>query len=263
MSPVTFLPTHPTQLHLPVNDRLSDSSRNLSISGRSLPSIPTTEMSVDADRLPTPPAFLHETIHPSVNSKLKRGLDILGALVGLAVTALIFAPIAVLIWQEDPGAIFYSQERSGVGGKRFRIWKFRSMVTDADAIKHMLKNEASGHIFKIEDDPRVTRIGKFLRRTSLDEFPQFWNVLMGDMSLVGTRPPSLDEVANYSPYHWQRLAVKPGITGEWQVNGRSSVKDFEDIVKLDLAYQEKWSLVYDLQIILKTILVVFQKQGAC
>jgi lipopolysaccharide/colanic/teichoic acid biosynthesis glycosyltransferase len=126
-----------------------------------------------------------------------------------------------------------------------------------------LQNEASGHIFKIAADPRITKVGKFLRRTSLDEFPQFWNVLMGDMSLVGTRPPSLDEVANYEPHHWQRLAVKPGITGVWQVNGRSTVKDFEDIVKLDLSYQDDWSVRYDLYLIFKTVWVVFHKDGAC
>lgn len=209
------------------------------------------------------PAFLIETIHPSVRSVGKRVLDIVGAIVGLAITALLFLPITLAIQLDNPGPVLYSQERCSVGGKRFRIWKFRSMVTNADAIKHSLKNEASGHIFKIEDDPRITKVGKFLRRTSLDEFPQFWNVLMGDMSLVGTRPPSVDEVANYEVSHWQRLAVKPGITGVWQVSGRSSVKDFEDIVKLDLSYQDNWSLGYDLYLIFKTVWVVFHKDGAC
>jgi lipopolysaccharide/colanic/teichoic acid biosynthesis glycosyltransferase len=211
----------------------------------------------------TVPSFLLETLHPSLNSKLKRMLDVVGALVGLAITALLFLPITVAIQLDNPGPVLYSQERCGAAGKRFRIWKFRSMVTDADAIKQTLKNEASGQIFKIEADPRITRVGKFLRRTSLDEFPQFWNVLMGDMSLVGTRPPSVDEVANYEPHHWQRLAVKPGITGEWQVNGRSTIKDFEDIVQLDLQYQEKWSLRYDIFLLIKTVQVVFKKDGAC
>jgi lipopolysaccharide/colanic/teichoic acid biosynthesis glycosyltransferase len=211
----------------------------------------------------TPPAYLLAQLHPSVASKLKRSFDIVGGLVGLLITALIFLPIALAIQLDSPGPVLYSQERCGVAGKRFRIWKFRSMVTDADAIKQSLKNEASGQIFKIADDPRITKLGKFLRRSSLDEFPQFWNVLMGDMSLVGTRPPSVDEVANYESQHWQRLAVKPGITGEWQVHGRSTIKDFEDIVQLDLQYQQKWSVRYDVQLLVKTITVVFKKDGAC
>ncbi|NES96479.1 MAG: sugar transferase, partial [Desertifilum sp. SIO1I2] len=118
-------------------------------------------------------------------------------------------------------------------------------------------------IFKNESDPRITRVGRFLRKTSLDELPQFWNVLKGEMSLVGTRPPTHDEVVRYSPHHWRRLDVKPGLTGEWQVNGRSSVKDFEDIVKLDLRYQTKWHPFYDLQLIFKTVHVVLAKTGAC
>lgn len=139
------------------------------------------------------------------------------------------------------------------------------MVTNADALKQKLqeRNEASGHVFKMENDPRVTRVGKILRKTSLDEFPQFLNVLLGDMSLVGTRPPSTDEVSKYESHHWKRLLVKPGITGEWQANGRSSIKDFEDIVRLDLEYQRKWSVQYDLRLILKTVLIVFTKSGAC
>jgi lipopolysaccharide/colanic/teichoic acid biosynthesis glycosyltransferase len=129
-------------------------------------------------------------------------------------------------------------------------------------LKHLVKNEAQGHIFKCVDDPRITPVGKFLRRTSLDELPQFWNVLLGDMSLVGTRPPTLDEVAKYKPHHWERLRVKPGMTGEWQVNGRSSIKDFETIVKMDINYQKKWSNTYDLMLIIKTILVVVGKSNA-
>jgi lipopolysaccharide/colanic/teichoic acid biosynthesis glycosyltransferase len=202
-------------------------------------------------------------IHRSATSSLKRCIDIVGALVGLVVVALLFVPLALAIQIDSPGPVLYSQMRCGLGGRTFRIWKFRSMVTDADAKKHLVKNEASGNIFKSKDDPRITRLGKFLRKSSLDEFPQFWNVLMGDMSLVGTRPPSLDEVAQYDSRHWLRLAVKPGITGEWQANGRSNVKDFEDIVTMDLEYQEKWSVLYDLQLIVKTVWVVFNKHGAC
>jgi lipopolysaccharide/colanic/teichoic acid biosynthesis glycosyltransferase len=202
-------------------------------------------------------------IHPSLKSRFKRGLDILGALIGLTVTAILYIPLAIAIQVDSPGPIFYSQTRCGVQGRSFKIWKFRSMITDADQCKHLVKNEAKGLIFKSKDDPRITQLGKFLRRTSLDEFPQFWNVLKGEMSLVGTRPPTLDEVAKYQPHHWIRLNVKPGMTGEWQVNGRSTVLDFEDVVKMDVEYQQKWSKVYDIQLIVRTIGVVLNKRGAC
>ena len=203
-----------------------------------------------------------EKVHPSVNSKAKRLLDILGAIVGLAITAIILIPLAILIQLDNPGPVLYSQIRCGYKGKPFRIWKFRSMVKDADKLKHLVNNEAQGLIFKNENDPRITRVGGFMRRTSLDELPQFWNVLMGDMSLVGTRPPTVSEVMQYKRYHWQRLNVKPGITGEWQANGRSYVKDFEKIVKMDLIYQERWSVGYDIKLILKTISAVITRDGA-
>jgi lipopolysaccharide/colanic/teichoic acid biosynthesis glycosyltransferase len=137
------------------------------------------------------------------------------------------------------------------------------MIADADRLQHLVNNQAKGNIFKNKNDPRVTRVGRFLRRTSLDELPQFWNVLRGDMSLVGTRPPTVTEVMRYKKHHFPRLNVKPGITGEWQANGRSSVTDFEDIVRLDLDYQKKWSVAYDIRLILKTIWVVLHKEGAC
>lgn len=200
--------------------------------------------------------------HSSVGNILKRSLDILGAIVGLLITAIFFIPIAIAIYIDDPGPIFYSQVRCGHRGRTFRIWKFRSMVANADALKHLVENEAQGLVFKNKNDPRITRVGAFLRKSSLDEFPQFWNVLTGDMSLVGTRPPTVDEVLQYQPHHWQRLEVKPGITGEWQVRGRSSVADFEDIVKMDLQYQAKWSVVYDVRLILETILAVLNRRGA-
>jgi lipopolysaccharide/colanic/teichoic acid biosynthesis glycosyltransferase len=219
------------------------------------------DVNVSASELLTPTEA--EPLHPSVSSKIKRLIDIAGALVGLSITALIAIPVAIAIQIDSPGSVFYSQTRCGVKGRPFRIWKFRSMVNDADQLKHLVKNQAKGNIFKSKNDPRITRIGAFLRRTSLDELPQFWNVLRGEMSMVGTRPPTLDEVSKYKPHHWQRLNVKPGITGEWQANGRSTVTDFEDVVKLDLDYQSKWSIGYDLQLILKTIWVVLNKHGAC
>lgn len=206
--------------------------------------------------------YLESPTHPSVLNSTKRLLDIVGAVIGLMITICLLLPIAWITVISDPGPIFYSQIRCGLNGRTFRIWKFRSMIVDAEKLKHLVKNEATGNIFKCVDDPRITRMGKFLRRTSLDELPQFWNVLKGDMSLVGTRPPTLDEVAKYKPHHWERLRVKPGMTGEWQVNGRSSIKDFETIVQMDLDYQQKWSIVYDLRLICKTILVIFKKSNA-
>lgn len=201
------------------------------------------------------------TTHPSVHSRGKRAMDILGALVGLAITLVVGVPIAIAIKLEDGGPVLFKQVRCSWMGKRFYIWKFRSMVTDAEALKAKVKNEVEGPLFKNENDPRITRIGRFLRRTSLDELPQFWNVLRGEMSLVGTRPPTPDEIEQYKVPEWQRLDVKPGMTGEWQVNGRSSVKKFEDVIRMDLDYQKNWSLMYDVKLIIKTILVLFSKKA--
>lgn len=201
--------------------------------------------------------------HSSANSKAKRLIDILGALVGLSITALLFIPIAIAIQLDSSGSIFYSQMRCGLGGQPFRIWKFRSMVMDADQLKYLVQNQAKGCIFKNQNDSRQTRVGRFLRRTSLDEFPQFWNVLKGEMSLVGTRPPTLDEVEQYHPHHRLRLCVKPGLTGEWQACGRSDIHDFEDIVNLDIRYQQRWSVHYDIFLIFKTLWVVLGSKGAC
>lgn len=204
-----------------------------------------------------------DVAHPSTHSLTKRLLDLVGAFVGLAILAIVFLPVAIAIKLDSPGAILYSQTRYGLAGQPFKIWKFRSMIENAEALKSQVPNQAKGLMFKNENDPRVTRVGKFLRQTSLDEFPQFWNVFRGEMSLVGTRPPSTDEVIHYSPYHWQRLNVKPGITGEWQVSGRSAVKDFEAVVELDLRYQAQWTCWHDFVILAKTVYVVFAKIGAC
>lgn len=199
--------------------------------------------------------------HPSIRSYFKRSVDTVGSLVGLGITGILFLPIAIAIQLDDPGPIFFQQTRCGWLGKRFKMVKFRSMFTNAEALKDQVVNEAEGAFFKNKNDPRITKVGKFLRRTSLDELPQFWNVLKGEMSLVGTRPPTPDEVENYEVPAWQRLDVKPGMTGEWQVNGRSSVKTFEDVIKLDLRYQSHWSHWYDIQLILKTILIIFTKNN--
>ncbi|PSN16670.1 sugar transferase [filamentous cyanobacterium CCT1] len=201
-------------------------------------------------------------IHPSAKCLIKRSIDILGALAGLVILSLIVVPVALAIKLDSPGPIFYAQKRYGLQGRPFTIWKFRSMVQNADLLKQTVSNQAQGLIFKNENDPRITRVGRLLRKTSLDEFPQFWNVLKGDMSLVGTRPPTEDEVSRYSPHHWRRLEVKPGMTGQWQISGRSAIKDFEEIVHLDLQYQDVWSPLYDLQVIVKTITVLFDRRGA-
>ncbi|MGB3639102.1 MAG: anti-sigma factor antagonist [Rivularia sp. (in: cyanobacteria)] len=201
--------------------------------------------------------------HPSVRSWTKRFIDIVGALVGLVITAILSIPIVIAIMIDDPGPIFFGQIRCGWMGKRFKMWKFRSMCVDAEAKKAELQklNQVQGAFFKIDKDPRVTKVGSFLRRTSLDELPQFWNVLKGEMSLVGTRPPTPDEVESYEVPEWQRLDVKPGMTGEWQVNGRSSIRNFEDVIHLDLQYQKNWSLMYDLKLIFKTVAILFNKSS--
>ncbi len=199
--------------------------------------------------------------HPSVRSPIKRAIDIVGAIIGLGITAVLFVPIAIAIQLDSPGPILFSQIRCGWMGRRFRIWKFRSMVTNAEALKATITNQASGAFFKNDHDPRITRVGRFVRKTSLDELPQFWNVLKGDMSLVGTRPPTPDELEKYEVSNWQRLDVKPGLSGEWQVNGRSKIRNFEDVIELDLRYQNNWSLLYDLKLIFKTIVVVFNKDS--
>ena len=167
---------------------------------------------------------------------VKRAMDICGALAGcvfLAFVTLIFGPLIKL---ESPGPIFFAQKRVGKNGRIFKMYKFRSMYADAEERKKelMAQNEMSGFMFKMENDPRITKIGGFMRKTSLDEFPQFLNILKGDMSLVGTRPPTLDEFSQYSPYHKKRLSFRPGLTGMWQVSGRSDITDFEEIVRLDV-----------------------------
>ena len=204
---------------------------------------------------------------------LKRLMDIAGGLIGLIITGLLTVIVGPFIYFADPGPIFFRQKRVGKNGRIFKIWKFRSMYQDAEARKKELmdKNEMDGLMFKMEADPRIigsgpdgTRhgIGWFIRKTSIDEFPQFLNVLMGDMSLVGTRPPTLDEWRNYDPHHRARMAIKPGLTGLWQVSGRSNITDFEEVIRLDLEYINTWSVLGDIGIILKTVKVLFTGDGA-
>lgn len=194
----------------------------------------------------------------------KRVLDIVGGIVGIIITGIFVIIIGPAIIIESPGPIFFSQTRIGKNGRRFKIYKFRSMYMDAEERKKELmeKNKMSGLMFKMDDDPRITKVGKFIRKTSIDEFPQFLNVLKGDMSLVGTRPPTEDEFKQYKARYKKRLSMKPGITGLWQVSGRSSITDFEDVVKLDVQYIENWSFGLDLKILVQTVLVVLKHDGA-
>ncbi len=195
---------------------------------------------------------------------LKRTLDIVGGLFGVIVTGLLSIVVAPLIKLTSPGPVFYSHKRVGQNGRIFQMYKFRSMVEDADQKLEELKeqNELSGAVFKMKNDPRITPVGKFLRKTSLDEFPQFWNVLRGDMSLVGTRPPTVDEVAEYERYHRRRLSIKPGLTGLWQVSGRNDITDFEEIYTLDVQYIDHWSLTLDMKILFRTVWTVLTGKGA-
>ncbi|HGK2872745.1 TPA: sugar transferase, partial [Streptococcus pneumoniae] len=183
--------------------------------------------------------------------------------IGLILFAIVSLVLVPLI-RKDGGPAIFAQTRIGKNGRHFTFYKFRSMQIDAEAIKEQLmdQNTMQGGMFKIDNDPRVTKIGRFIRKTSLDELPQFWNVFIGDMSLVGTRPPTVDEYDQYTPEQKRRLSFKPGITGLWQVSGRSKITDFDDVVKLDVAYIDNWTIWKDIEILLKTVKVVFMRDGA-
>ena len=201
----------------------------------------------------------------------------MGGFLGCLMTGILFLFVAPAIYISSPGPIFFSQERVGKNGKKFKMYKFRSMYMDAEARKAELMKQnklGDGKMFKMDFDPRVignrvlpdgthkTGIGEFIRKTSIDEFPQFFNVLKGDMSIVGTRPPLPGEVSLYELHHRARLAIKPGITGLWQVSGRSDITDFEEVVDLDKQYINSWNIEMDIKILLKTVLVVFKRDGS-
>lgn len=195
---------------------------------------------------------------------IKRILDIAGSLAGLLITLILFPFIAVSIKLDSPGPVFYKQKRIGLNGREFYLFKFRSMYEDADEKKDDLKarNEMNGPMFKVTNDPRITKVGHFLRKSSLDELPQFFNILAGQMSLVGTRPPTPDEYAQYNLKYRRRLSIKPGLTGLWQVSGRSDITNFEEVLKLDLHYIDNWSLGLDIKILLQTFIVLISRKGA-
>lgn len=195
---------------------------------------------------------------------IKRAMDIFIALIGLLITGVVTVFLAPVLLMESPGPLIFCQKRVGKNGRIFKFYKFRSMYRDAEERKKELmeKNEMDGLMFKMTDDPRITKVGKFIRKTSIDELPQFWNVLRGDMSVVGTRPPTLDEYEKYEGYQKRRLSIKPGITGMWQVSGRSNITDFDEVVKLDFEYIDNWSPLLDIKIILQTIWVVLFHIGS-
>ncbi|OJF76406.1 MAG: hypothetical protein BKP49_07880 [Treponema sp. CETP13] len=195
----------------------------------------------------------------------KRLLDIFGSIVGLLICFVVGLFVAPLIYKKDHGPVFFAQTRVGKNGRRFKLYKFRSMYVDAEKKKEELikQNKMQGCMFKLENDPRILPgIGTFIRKTSIDELPQFWCVLKGDMSLVGTRPPLVSEVKEYEYRHKRRLAIKPGITGLWQVSGRNDITDFEEIVALDSEYISTWTIGLDIKVLLKTVAVVFCGKGS-
>lgn len=198
----------------------------------------------------------------SVGLKMKSTLDFFFSFTVIMLVSPVFLMIAVAIRLEDGGPVLFTQERVGLNGRRFSIFKFRTMVTNAEALKISMQgqNEQTGPVFKITNDPRVTRIGRFLRRTSFDELPQFFNVIRGEMSVVGPRPPIPSEVEKYKKWQKRRLTMKPGITCTWQVSGRNDIP-FKEWVKLDLEYIDNWSLTRDVVLILKTVKVILTGTG--
>ncbi len=194
----------------------------------------------------------------------KRSIDVAGSLLGLLLFSPLFLLVAVLLKFSSRSPVFFAQDRCGLGGRVFRFYKFRTMCADAEARKAELThlNEVAGPAFKVKRDPRITRLGCVLRKLSIDELPQLWNVLRGDMSLVGPRPPTPDEVERYTNDQVQRLSVMPGITGLWQVSGRSLIADFDHWLELDLQYARRWSLWLDAKILVKTVIVVLLTRGA-
>ena len=195
---------------------------------------------------------------------IKRLIDIAGGLVGCIFTVLVTPFVALAIRIDSPGPVFFAQTRIGKNGRRFKIYKFRSMYIDAEQRKRELEaqNEMQGLMFKMDNDPRITKVGHFIRKTSIDELPQFFNIVKGDMSLVGTRPPTEDEFEQYNSHYRRRISMTPGLTGLWQISGRSDIVDFDEVVKLDLEYIDNWTLGLDIKILFQTIWVVLTGKGS-
>lgn len=214
----------------------------------------------------TYPIITYHTISLNATEQLvKRVMDIVGGIIGAVVFSPVMLLTAIAIKLDSPGPVMFNQVRVGQNGRKFKIYKFRSMYIDAEERKKelMAQNEMQGGVmFKMKDDPRVTRVGKIIRKLSIDELPQFFNVIQGSMSLVGTRPPTQDEVEKYERNQWRRISIKPGITGLWQVSGRSNVLDFEDVVEMDVEYIDNWTISQDIKIMFKTVLVLLKHDGA-
>lgn len=211
-----------------------------------------------------PVAIFAPAIHNDREIILKKTTDFIGGLIGTVLSLPIILITAIPLLIESPGPLIFKQARVGKNGRIFNIYKLRSMYADAEKRKQalMAQNKMDGHMFKMDNDPRITKVGKFIRKYSIDELPQFWNVLKGDMSLIGTRPPTVEEFEQYESHHKRRLSMKPGITGLWQVSGRSNIQDFEEVVKLDCEYIDTWSPALDIKILFKTVNVVLTHKGA-
>ena len=212
-----------------------------------------------------PVVTYHRVCLDDSSKAIKRIIDIVGSLLGIILFSPFMLITAIAIKLESKGPVIFKQKRAGINGSTFMMYKFRSMCVDAEELKAKLQEQnevKDGMMFKIKDDPRITKVGKFIRKTSIDELPQFFNVLFGSMSLVGTRPPTLDEVEKYERNHWRRMSIKPGITGMWQVSGRSQITDFDKIVELDTEYIDNWSIGLDFKIMVKTVLSLLQRKGA-
>ena len=213
----------------------------------------------------TYPVVTYHNVVMNVYAKaLKRVGDILASTIGIIVSAIPMLIISIAIKLDSPGPVLFRQERVGMNGRRFKMLKFRSMCIDAEEKKKELedKNQMNNKLmFKIEDDPRITRVGRVIRKYSLDELPQFFNVFIGEMSMVGTRPPTLEEVAQYDITHWRRLSIKPGITGMWQTSGRSKITDLEKVVALDKEYIDNWSVWLDFKLLVKTVIQLLFNRG--
>ena len=212
-----------------------------------------------------PVVTYHRVCLDESSKAIKRAIDIIGSLVGIIVFSPSMLVTAIAIKLDSKGPAIFKQKRAGINGSTFMMYKFRSMCVDAEELKEKLQEQnevKDGMMFKIKDDPRITKVGRFIRKTSIDELPQFFNVLFGSMSLVGTRPPTLDEVEKYERSHWRRMSIKPGITGMWQVSGRSQITDFDKIVELDTEYIDNWSIWLDFKIMIKTVFSMLQRKGA-
>ena len=211
------------------------------------------------------PVITYHTIAlNSFERVIKRTMDLVIAILATIILSPIMLITAVAIRIDSPGPAIFKQKRVGQNGRIFDIYKFRSMCVDAEAKKETLmeQNEMDGFMFKIKDDPRVTRVGKFIRKTSIDELPQLFNVIRGEMSLVGTRPPTIEEVSRYKRGQWRRISIKPGITGMWQISGRNDITNFDEVVELDLKYIDNWTIWLDIKILFKTVGVLVTKKGA-